>query len=333
MASCSVTAAGELLLVGTSNGVEPSGKFPAPEAPSFLALDKQTGKLVWADNTPGANVLDGQWSSPAAAVLGGVPQAIFAGGDGWLYGFEAVRTEDRKPRRLWRFDCNPKDSEWGGGGQGRRNTIIATPMIHDGRVYVATGQDPEAGEGEGDLWCIDPGRRGDVSRDLVVDKDGKPVPPRRTIAIDKGAGDRVIPNPGSAAVWNYRGKEGEGERDFKSVMHRSLSTPAIRDGLLVTADFSGLVHCLDVKTGRPHWTHDLLSSVWGSPLVAGGRVYLGTEDGDVVVFEHAPKPKVLAKNGMGNAVYGTPAAAGGVLYVNTRSHLFAIAQDPKRGPR
>ena len=91
MCSCSVTAAGDLLLVSTSNGVDETHEnIPAPDAPSFIALDKHTGKLVWADNSPGRNILHGQWSSPAFAVLGGVPQAIFAGGDGWLYSFLAA---------------------------------------------------------------------------------------------------------------------------------------------------------------------------------------------------------------------------------------------------
>ena len=38
-------------------------------------IDRIGGKLVWADNSPGGNILHGQWSSPAFAVLGGVPQA------------------------------------------------------------------------------------------------------------------------------------------------------------------------------------------------------------------------------------------------------------------
>ena len=88
MSSCSVTAVGALLLVNTSNGADhPHKRVPSPNAPSFIALDKLSGKLIWADNSPGNNILDGQWSSPAAAVLGGVPQAIFPGGDGWVYSF------------------------------------------------------------------------------------------------------------------------------------------------------------------------------------------------------------------------------------------------------
>ncbi len=57
---------------------------------------------------------------------------------------------------------------WILGGSGTRNNIIATPVIYDGLVYVAVGQDPEHGEGIGHLWCIDPTKRGDVSPTLAV---------------------------------------------------------------------------------------------------------------------------------------------------------------------
>lgn len=324
MASCSVTAAGDLLFSGTCNGVDTKDRIPAPHAPSFIALEKATGKLVWADNSPGENLLDGQWSSPAFAVLGGVPQVIFGGGDGWVYSFEAVRTSDGKPRLLWKFDCNPKDARWEGGGQGRRNLIIATPVVAEGRVYVVTGQDPESGEGEADLWCIDPTRRGDVSPEIVVDAQGRPVPPGRLAAADAQAGHQIKPNPNSAAVWGYRGRGSGDEKKFEDVMHRSLGMPAIKDGILVIGDHSGLVHCLDARTGKVHWTHDVMSAIWGAPLVADGKVYLGTEDGDVVVLALSTTLKVLAKNPMGNAVYSTPAVADGVLYINTRTHLVAI---------
>jgi len=344
MCSSSVTAAGDLLLATTSNGRDVTDKMPAPQAPSFLALDKRTGKLVWADNSPGDNVLDGQWSSPAFAVLGGVPQAIFAGGDGWLYGFEAGPGAGGKPKLLWRFDCNPKPAVWEGNGSGERNTIVSTPVVYGGRVYVATGQDPESGEGPGDLWCIDPTKRGDTSADLAVDRDGKPLPPRRKQAVDSSAGEKAVANPNSAAVWHYRGARAAGaERapgfqegstggsginaEFQGALHRCLGSPTIKDDVLVIGDFAGLVHCLDAKTGRAYWTCDTQSGIWGTPLVADGRIYLGDQDGDVVVFEFGTKLKVLAKNNMGNSVHGTPVTAGNVLYISTATHLFAIAAD------
>ena len=112
-------------------------------------------------------------------MLGGVPQAIFAGGDGSIYSFRTAPRAGGKPTLLWKFDCNARTSAWKNDGSGDRNNVIATPVVYDGRVYVATGADPEFGEGPGCLWCIDPTRRGDVSPEIVVDRSGKPVPPRR----------------------------------------------------------------------------------------------------------------------------------------------------------
>ena len=58
-----------------------------------------------------------------------------------------------------------------------------------------------------------------------------------------------------------------------------------------------------MNTGKPYWTHDLLAAVWGSPFVVDGKVYLGDEDGDVVVMQHGKEKKVLAEMNMGSAVY------------------------------
>jgi outer membrane protein assembly factor BamB len=66
--------------------------------------------------------------------------------------------------------------------------------------------------------------------------------------------------------------------------------------------------------------------VWGSPLVADGKVYLGDEDGDVIVLRAGREYEEIAEMNLGNAVYGAPIAANGVLYINTRAELFALQQ-------
>jgi len=178
-AICAPTTWGDVLFICTSNGVDESHRLiPAPDAPSFMAMDKHTGKVLWTDNSPGNNILHGQWSCPAVGVFDNVPQVVFAGGDGWLYSFRADRWEDGRPILLWKFDANPKDSIYR-LAQCTRNPIIAVPVIHDGLVYVAVGEDPEHGEGPGHLWCVDPTKRGDVSAELVVDEDGHPLPHQR----------------------------------------------------------------------------------------------------------------------------------------------------------
>lgn len=327
MASCSVTSLGDLLFVCTSNGRDDNEPaMEAPEAPSFIALDKKTGELAWADSSPGANILHGQWGSPAAAEIGGVKQVIFPGGDGWLYSFLAEKSETGRPKLLWRFDCNPKDSLWEAGGLGDRNNIIATPVIKDGRVYIATGQDPEYGEGQGRLWCIDPTRRGDVSEKLVVGPQGGPVPYRREQAVDESAGEQIVPNPNSAVIWQYTGEDlnEDDNLEFEETMHRSLSMAVISGEFLVIADTNGLFHCLDAKTGKLHWTYDMFSEMWGSPMIADGKIYMGDGDGEIAVFELSKEMNLLEENYVGSAIYSAPVAVDGVIYIATRSHLIAV---------
>ena len=332
MCSCSVTCAGDILLVNTSNGLDESHiNLPAPGAPSFIALNRDTGKVLWTDGSPGTSILHGQWSSPTYAVLGGQAQAIFAGGDGWCYSFDPAGDGKGKSKLLWKFDCNPKDSKWILGGRGTRNNLIATPVIYDGMLYVAVGQDPEHGEGVGHLWCIDPTKRGNVGPELAVDSSGKEIPHRRLHAINTKAGEKAIANKNSAVIWHYSTYDidGNDKLDFEETMHRSCGTVAIKDDLLYIADFSGLFHCLDARTGVPHWTYDMFAAAWGSPLIVDGKVYIGDEDGDITIFEFSKKQKIIDEINMGNAVYSTPIVANNVLYIANRSTLFAISADGK----
>ena len=77
-------------------------------------------------------------------------------------------------------------------------------------------------------------------------------------------------------------------------IRRSVSTAAIADGLIYIPDFSGFFHCLDAKTGQEYWVHDLTSAIWSSALVVDGKVYIGNEDGDIVILQAGKEKKVLA---------------------------------------
>jgi outer membrane protein assembly factor BamB len=273
MSNSSPVVWGNLIYVSTSNGQDESHvNIPSPRAPSIIALDKQTGKLVWEDNSVEDRILHGQWSTPSVGRIGGVLQVVSAQGDGWVRGYEA-----ESGKKLWEFDTNPKDAVW----PRTRNELIATPVIYEDRVYIANGQDPEHGEGVGHMYAIDATKRGDITT--------------------------------TGRVWHFE------------KIRRAISTAAIADGLLYVADFSGYLHCLDAKTGQEYWVHDVLAAVWGSPMLVDGRVYLGDEDGDIVVMQHGKEMKVLAEMNMGSAVYSTVVPANGTLFVNNRTHLFALS--------
>lgn len=107
-------------------------------------------------------------------------------------------------------------------------------------------------------------------------------------------------------------------------IRRSISTGAVHDGLLYYPDFSGFLHCLDAKTGKPYWTHDMLAAVWGSAVVIDGKVYLGDEDGDVVILQAGKEKKVLAEINLGSSIYSSVVPANGSLYLANRNQLFAI---------
>ncbi len=108
-------------------------------------------------------------------------------------------------------------------------------------------------------------------------------------------------------------------------IRRSISTGALHDGLLYYPDFSGFLHCIDAKTGTELWQHDMFAAIWGSPLVADGKVYLGDEDGDVVIMQAGREKKLLAEINMGSSVYSTPVPANGTLFIMNRNQLFAVA--------
>jgi len=109
-------------------------------------------------------------------------------------------------------------------------------------------------------------------------------------------------------------------------IRRSISTPAIKDGIVYEADFSGFLHALDAKTGQEYWNHDMFAAVWGSPLCVDGKVYLGDEDGDVVIMQEGKVKKVIAEINMGSSVYSSPVPAHGALFISNRNQLIALAE-------
>src|SRR5207244_2127714 len=106
-----------------------------------------------------------------------------------------------------------------------------------------------------------------------------PIKFKRVQAVVEAEGDMAIPNPNSGVVWKYTEQDNDGDgmignKDnpdnldgFTEKFHRSIGTVSIKNGLLFASDFSGLLHCLDAKTGKVHWTHDMLAASWGSPLI------------------------------------------------------------------
>ena len=161
-----------LLYVGTANGVDGGHqRCPRPDAPMLAVLDAQTGRLVAKDDErTGRRLLHGSWSSPCRGEAGGKDLVFMGGGDGWLYAFAVpVAAADGRVqtlRKVWAADCNPPHfrmrdglplaySAWNRRVADGPSEPVATPVFDRGRVYVAIGQSPLHGLGNGCLSCFD----------------------------------------------------------------------------------------------------------------------------------------------------------------------------------
>jgi outer membrane protein assembly factor BamB len=308
LANCSPLIVGDLLFVVTSNGVDEGHiNIPQPKAPSFIVLDKKTGRLVWKDNSPGEKIMHGQWSNPVYAVANGKAQVIFPGGDGWLRGFDP-----QTGRLIWKFDCNPKNSVYKLGGKGTRSDFLATPVVYENKVYIGVGQDPEHDEGVGHFWCID------ITKEPSnPDKDVSPV--------NDNFDPHAAVNRDSALVWHYGGPGDPKKIGRNYYFGRTMSTAAIKDGLVYIAELAGYLHCLDAQTGQKYWEHNMNTATWSSPYWVDGKVYMGNDDGKVLIFEHGKEKKLVAEIEMEGKIRATPVAVDGVLYLMTENKLFAIA--------
>jgi outer membrane protein assembly factor BamB len=294
---CAPLVLGELVFVTTAHGRNGAGFLPAPQAPSFVALSKQTGKMIWQSSHPGNNVIEGQWSSPTLAMVRGKPQVIFAGGDCVLYSFEPATGN-----LLWKCDCNP------GRNPGVfANYIVSTPVVVGDRLFVGLGVHPEHAQPPQFSYflCLNVTKQGDVSL--------------RSYKAD----DRA--NKDSALVWAFGGPRHvpppKGRRVFFGT---TISTAAVHNGLVYISEEFGYLHCLDAKTGERYWEHDFRDPIWGSPYYGDGKLFLGSEGGTMMIVEPGKKHRVLATIEMEETIYTTPCAANETLYLATKTKLYAI---------
>jgi outer membrane protein assembly factor BamB len=318
LANCSPLVVGDLVMVITGNGLDTEYKPQNPKAPSFIAVNKKTGRVAWQSNLPGDRVIEGQFSNPTLAQVNGKPQVIFAGGDCVVYSFEPTTGD-----LIWKCVC-PRVGK-PSSTRGIDNHIIATPVVVGDRLYVGLGIAPETGNSTkfGYFLCLDITKKGDVSF-----KNFDPKSPA---------------NKDSALVWAYGGLvEPRPEKGRDAYFGSTMSTAAIHDGLVYIAEERGYLHCLDQKTGKRYWYHDFLNPIWGSPYWVDGKIYVVTEEGNAFVFLHGKERKYYYQGKphaptadddkklqpgipMEEYVQSTPVVASGVLYIMTRRKLYAIA--------
>src|SRR5438876_991972 len=305
-AHSSILIHGSHLYLNTGTGVDNTHKrIRTPDAPSLVVLDKRTGLLLARDNEHMApNIFHSTWSAPSLGEVNGTTLVFFAGGNGIVYAFEALKngvTGERKSsepstsppvqhapdslRAVWHFDFDPGSPKtnvhhYNSNRREGPSNFYGMPVFDRGRIYVAGGGDIWWGKNEAWLKCIDASQTGNATINRLV--------------------------------WTY------------ALQKHVLGTPAIDNGMLFIADCGRMFHCLDVETGKPYWTHEITGEVWASPLLADGKVYLGTRTGAFYIFAAEKEKKLISSLELGEPISATATAANGVLYVATMSHLFAV---------
>ena len=200
----------------------------------------------------------------------------------------------------------------------------ATPLVFrgSGRTELVTnagrfirGHDPRTGR---ELW-----RLGDndtqvkvpspiAAGDTIIVTGGYPSAGRPIYAIKPGLSGDV--REASALAWKT-------ERGSSYT-----PTPIAHEGLVYVCTDNGILSAYDVTTGARVYQERIAVGTGGfsaSPVVAGGRLYLASEDGTVFVVRAGRTFELLASNRVGDVIMATPAISGRTLFVRSQHHLIA----------
>jgi outer membrane protein assembly factor BamB len=186
---------------------------------------------------------------------------------------------------------------------------------------VVTGHDPATGK---ELWRADvlnPTRNGAyriVASPVIA--AGLIIAPSRNnplIALRPGGTGDVST---THVAWSFqRGPD--------------VPTPVSDGTYLYVVNETGVVYCLDIKTGALIYGPERLPNDFysASPTLADGKIYVtGETTGVTTVFKQGPKFEILASNTLGDGCdpycLSTVAVSEGQLFIRTSAHLWAIGQ-------
>ncbi|HAK97272.1 MAG TPA: pyrrolo-quinoline quinone [Planctomycetes bacterium] len=276
--------AGDFLYACTSNGIDDRhDKVARPDSPSLIVLDKRTGKLVAADGERiGRRMLHGHWSSPAAGTVGGRTLIFFGGGDGVLYAFEpvtAAAAEVQTLKKAWSFDCNPpeyrmrrgvpvpysRDSKKSPDGP---SEIIGTPVCYKNRVYVAIGQSPLHGEGQGRLSCIDAATGAEVWGSGLVD---------RSLATPSIAGGLLYIADGSGGLHCFDAETGVRHWLHELGAGAWTASTFVADGKVYASSEAGVLWVLRAGSAKEVLSKIRFPTHLATPNAADGVLYVPTQ--------------------------------------------------------
>ena len=348
---------------GGGRGRGPGGGAGVGEEHRFevMAIDRATGKVAWQHTattaTPheGYHHLYGSFASNAPATDG---ERLYA-----FFGSRGLFVYDLNGKPLWQKDLGLKMQMRLAFGEGTGVVVhegrVYLQYDHQGEGFVVALNAADGNE----IWRAPRKENSSWSTPLVVEHQGRTqlvvTADTKVKAYDvntgtvvwevAGLGTNPIPQPVQfrdtvLVMSGYRnprlmavklGRTGDltGTDAIAWETTRGTSytaSPALHDGRLYVIADNGMLNVFDAATGEPHYIQQRLPKPYNfkaSPLVANGRVYLATEEGDVVVVKAGDAFEILATNTLGDQSFiASPIAVGNDLFLRSRTHLFRIAE-------
>jgi outer membrane protein assembly factor BamB len=194
----------------------------------------------------------------------------------------------------------------------RDELIMPLPGGEVGGTGWFKGYDPSSGK---TLWQVD-GLGNEVYAMPIVGTGGRII-----VGVSGHNGPTLALRPGGAGnatathrLWQIEQKNPQ-----------RVGSGVIHDGHLYLGDATGILQCLKADTGEVVYRGRLGGNLWGSILLAEGRLYVCNLEGDTFVVKAAPEFELIAKNSIQEPTYAALAPAHGDLFLRTHQHLYCIA--------
>jgi outer membrane protein assembly factor BamB len=181
---------------------------------------------------------------------------------------------------------------------------------------VVTAHDPATGK---ELWRVD-----------GLNPDNHPY--HRIVASPLVAGDLVFApsreRPLLAIRPGGRGDVSKSHRVWSFDNGPDVPTPVSDGTYFYSVNDRGIVYCLDAKTGRTLYGPQRIKpgTYSASPVLAGGHIYITSEEGVTSVFKAGPAFAPVAENPVDEYVLSSIAVSEGQLFLRTSKHLYAIGE-------
>jgi outer membrane protein assembly factor BamB len=345
----------------------PRGGFGGGSGPQtehrfdVLCLDRKTGKILWqrtaktAAPHEGFHSTYGSFASNSPVTDGKHVYAFF--GSRGMYCF------DMKGNLVWEKDFGVKMRMRMAFGEGTAPVLSGDRLVlvydHEGDSFIVA-LDRTSGK---EIWKVNRDEKSNWSTPLVVEYGGRKqvvvsaskkvrsydLETGRLIWECGGLGANTIPQPvrqdGLVFVMSgYRdpmlmairlGREGDLTGSDAIVWSQTKGnsytpSPVIFDNKLYALTDNGMVSCYDARTGEPYYHQVRLPKTYNfksSPVGANGKLYLASENEDVIVLRMGEKFEVLATNTMPDQVFiATPAITGGEIFLRSKSRLYCIRE-------